>query len=400
MLANRFILAAAACVALFSCGASACATDEDCSLTGVCKPDSGMCACDPGWIGADCGVLDLAPAKYNTGYNYTSQRTSSWGGKTIRDPKNASLFHLFAAEFTGHCGLDYWSPMSRIIRAVGSSPAGPFTFAAEVVGTFAHNPTVIWSPADQLYLMYHIGCKVAQPTSCVQPSFSCDSGNNINGESSISMLSSPDLITWTPLGVALGPNPNHDAWDTDTTNPSAFPMASTSDPSAPGILLAYRGCPYNCGGAELIALASAPSYRGPYTRIGTAQPLFSNGNEDPHVWRDARGHWHMLMHSLEAGGGFGGGPKVGRHAFSRDIGQAWTFNNNTLAYNTTVRFDDGSSIDFFRRERPQLYFSEDGAMTPLYLTTGVQGKGRSDAYTVVQPLATARAWERDNGVRS
>jgi hypothetical protein len=53
----------------------------------------------------------------------------------------------------------------------------------------------------------------------------------------------------------------------------------------------------------------------------------------------------------------------------------------------------------FRRERPQLYFSEDGAMTPLYLYTGVQPTSRSgDTYTLVQPLTTAAAWEAANAI--
>lgn len=246
--------------------------------------------------------------------------------------------------------------------------------------------------------MYHIGCPVAQPSSCVQPSFTCDNnqGNNINGESSITMRTSPDLINWSEFGVVLSAHGNStdNYWDTDTTNPSAFPIFNSS-----AILLAYRGCPYNCGGDELISLSMASNFKGPYTRI-TGQPLFPNGNEDPHVYQDKRGNWHLLMHSLEAGGGFGGGPKVGRHAFSRDFMTVpWTFNNNTLAYNTTVNFNDGSQINFYRRERPQLFFSDDGLMTPLYLTTGVQENGQSNSYTMIVPLSTAAEWKAKNGLQ-
>ncbi len=35
-------------------------------------------------------------------------------------------------------------------------------------------------------------------------------------------------------------------------------------------------------------------------------------------------------------------------------------------------------VDFFRRERPQLFFSEEGEMRPLFLTTGVQEVGESN----------------------
>ena len=111
-----------------------------------------------------------APATRGAGYDRTSDGTSSWGGRIVPDPVDGNLYHLFAAEFTGKCGLDYWSPMSRIIRAESrTGPAGPYAFAAEVVGTFAHNPTVVADPTRQQWLMYHIGCPVAQPSSCAAP---------------------------------------------------------------------------------------------------------------------------------------------------------------------------------------------------------------------------------------
>ena len=75
------------------------------------------------------------------------------------------------------------------------------------------------------------------------------------------------------------------------------------------------------------------------------------------------------MYSLEKDGAFGNGPKVGRHASARTLNAtSWTFNSQTLAYNTTTHYTDGTKIDFFRKERPQLFFSDDGTMTPLFLT--------------------------------
>ena len=190
-----------------------CRTDDECSLNGLCDPATALCACDPAWTGPDCGVLDRAPATRGSGYNLTANGTSSWGGKPIRDPATGQWL-LFAAEFTGGCGLDYWSPMSRVIRAVSTSgkPAGPYVFDREVVGTFAHNPTVVWSGADGVWLLYHIGCKYAQPATCQYGGIACDDANNENGESSISLWQSKDLASWEPLGVALGPNANN-TWD-------------------------------------------------------------------------------------------------------------------------------------------------------------------------------------------
>ncbi|KAM3510107.1 hypothetical protein MY11210_006024 [Beauveria gryllotalpidicola] len=379
-----------------------CAADEDCSLNGVCRLVSGTCACDAGWTAPDCGVLDVRPAKRRSGYNRTGEEeeggagTSSWGGRIVRDPVDAGLHHLFAAEFAHGCGLDYWAPYSRIVRAESrEGAAGPYVFADEVAATFAHNPTVVRSPADQAYLLYYIGCPTdVAPRRCTRKRFSCGPGNANNGESGISVKTSSNLRTWTDAGQVLqGTNSSTD-WDADVTNSSAFPLYNArggdDDDKTPAILLAYRGCPYDCGGREQINLAvAATGYRGPYRRV-QPDPVFPADSEDPFVWRDKRGHWHMLTHSLEAEGGFGRGPKVGRHAYARDYRGPWTLSTRrSLAFDTTVRWDDGAAVRFYRRERPQLMFSEDGDMTPLLLTTGVQPRDSAMSYTVIVPVGDA-----------
>ena len=274
---------------------AACTSDLDCSLLGVCSI-GGSCVCDPGWRGADCGVLDVAPAVRGSGYNLTSAGTSSWGGRIIADATDANLHHLFLAEFTKGCGLDFWAPFSRIVRATSRSGyLGPYAFAAEIASTFAHNPTVVWSARENLWLMYHIGCPQPLPSSCAAPAFACDGGDTVNGESGITLRTSPDLIVWTEVGRVLTNN-TKGLWDADTTNPSGWVNADGS------IVLFYRGCPVDCEGAELLAFATAPTSAGPYTRAGT-KPIFDAPAEDPMVWQDRRGHWHVLMHSLEPGGG-------------------------------------------------------------------------------------------------
>ncbi|KKP01519.1 hypothetical protein THAR02_06379 [Trichoderma harzianum] len=378
-----------------------CLNDEDCSLNGVCAK-GGVCQCDPAWTGTDCGVLDIRPAKRNGGYNLTPEGTSSWCSKIIQDPKESDLYHLFASEFTHGCGLDYWAPYSRIIRAESrTGPAGPYKFAAEVVGTFAHNPTVVYSPADKEWLLYYIGCPTNVTDTCQSKSFTCGPGNDVNGESGVSVLSSSDLRKWTFKGQVMQGDNTSD-WDADLTNPTAFPLYSSSCGRAesttdgghcPGhtaaMLLVYRGCPINCGGSELINVAFSESgYEGPYKKI-ESQPIFDDANEDPFVWRDKRGNFHMLLHSLEPAGGFGWGPQVGRHAYARNYTGPWTFGNRTLAFSTYVQYDDGLVTQFNRRERPELYFSNDGQMTPLLMSTGVQEQNSGQSYSLIVPLGDA-----------
>jgi hypothetical protein len=188
------------------------------------------------------------------------------------------------------------------------------------------------------------------------------------------------------------PGLKDDSWDADTTNPSPHPLSNGFHTGYHGvsnsssILLAYRGCPYNCNGTELLSLAYATHFQGPYKRINDLQPLFDNPAEDPFIWQDKRGNSHILMHSLEPEGGFGDGPKGGRHALSRTIAGPWIFGERTLAFDTTVVFDDGCSVELYRREKPQLFFSDDGEVRPEYLTTGVQPVGSGMSYSVIVPV--------------
>ena len=67
-------------------------------------------------------------------------------------------------------------------------------------------------------------------------------------------------------------------------------------------------------------------------------------NEDPFIWEDTRGTLHMLMHSVSPSGGFSCPPGclVGSHAFYSATNGSWVF-SRTVAYNTTVAWDDGTT---------------------------------------------------------
>jgi EGF-like domain len=367
----------------------ACTSDLDCDLNGVCT--DGLCVCDPGWIGSDCGQLDLRAGPRANGYNLTGDGTSSWCNGIVQDPVDEKLFHLIVSEFTYNCGLNYWSPYSRIIRAESTNgPLGPYSFRQQIAPHFAHNPSVIWSEPDQLYLLFNIGCPTSlNTTSCENQNTYCGPGNDVDGESGITAWSSPNLRDWTSHGQVFQ-GANDSAWDADLTNPGPFALYSNSDKTAE-ILMSYRGCPYNCSGAELINIASTPNYWGPYTELHPSQPIFTEGSEDPFLWEDKRGNFHLLVHSLLPDGGFGNGPNVGRHAYATKWNGDWTFNLNTVAYNTTAHFTDGSTINYYRRERPHLYFSTDGQMTPLYLSTGVQEVNSPQSYSLIQPIGDGAA---------
>jgi hypothetical protein len=264
------------------------------------------------------------------------------------------------------CGLGGWKPFSTIIRAESrTGPTGPYTFAQSLFGSFHHNPTTIYSPADQKYLLYCIGRDIETPSTCKSQKF-----NN-----TIWISSSTDLKQWAPLKPLLE----------NVTNPAPWPLWSPKTQSHE-ILLAV----------EKNNIYAAQNSGGPYNL--TVEPHNTDRSEDPFLWQDKRGNWHFLVHyMIDIDLGLKG-PRVGAHAYARDWRGPWTFNNKTLAYNTTVEFTDGTTTVYYRRERPKLYFSDDGEMTPIYLLNGVQEFNQSGSYTLIQPIGKgAKEYERKLG---
>ncbi|EIT72914.1 hypothetical protein F9C07_1178350 [Aspergillus flavus] len=387
--------------------ARACETDEDCSLNGVCidGPDSPknsdhpgilsrICKCDPGWFGEDCGRLDLAPATRYTGYNYTNVTdpsyygkygNSSWGGDILQDPDDPTLFHLFASQFSYGCGLSGWRPHSFIMRAESrNGPQGPYHFAETVAPAFRHNSYVFFSPADNKYLLYTIGVDAPKPEKC-------QSISNTRWPNNISVASSDSIRgPWTPFKMILNSK------DPQSTNPAPWPLWFPENPTSQ-IIMGVEG------NAIFIADTWDGEYKLMYTQKWNTTKYSPTWTEDPFFWRDKRGNWHTLTHWMidivEHDGQKW--PRVGAHMYARNLTGPWYFKLHE-AFNSTVAFTDGSVETLKRRERPKIFFSDDGEMTPLYLINGVQSMNESSrSYTLIQPIGTKwKQYEKDLGFYS
>ncbi|KAH7321327.1 hypothetical protein B0I35DRAFT_408290 [Stachybotrys elegans] len=387
----------------------ACETDEDCSLNGICvqkcsnitaaaaRPAQKVCRCDAGWFGHDCGRLDLAPATRNLGYNYTTvtnpgdystHGNASWGGRILQDPEDPRLFHLFTSQFANGCGLGGWRPHSQIIRAESrTGPQGPYHYQQTVTTPFRHNPDVFYSPADDKYLMYAIGVDAGPLDRCMSFSYTAWPNN-------ISVASTDDIRgPWSEFRMVVNsdrPNGIH------ATNPSPFPLWAPDNPTSEIALL-----------IKDYDIFTSPQWDAEYTHVYNAEWNTTEGGdnalwtEDPFLWRDKRGNWHSLNHWMidyveHDGRRY---PRVGAHLFARNLEGPWHFRLHE-AYNSTVNFTDGSAETYNRRERPKLFFSSDGEMTPLYLVSGVTPLNETrKSSTFIQPIGTKwREFERDLGV--
>ena len=159
-------------------------------------------------------------------------------------------------------------------------------------------------------------------------------------------------------------------------NPSPTLVHNSSSATGYTIVMAYRF-------DGKIGLIQAEGPEGPWSNAGLAKGNTQLGPEinpdghpiveDPFLWISKtaknRGSYHILFHDYNS-------VWTGAHAFSL-TGEYGSWKMSTRhahgrgVYNTTVRFVDGTTETFYRRERPELLFDADtGEVT--HLLSGVE----------------------------
>ena len=137
-------------------------------------------------------------------------------------------------------------------------------------------------------------------------------------------------------------------------------------------------------------VSTAPGWRGPYSNPKTLFPNDGVYNlEDPFIWFDGNmQRWRVLLHVYNMSDS-AHQVRVGGYAESdtSDLFGNWTLQSNeTPAYNTTVKFTDGTEITLARRERPKLLFDAKTGL-PSMLFNGVCDE--KSCYTLAQPVDSA-----------
>lgn len=100
-------------------------------------------------------------------------------------------------------------------------------------------------------------------------------------------------------------------------------------------------------------------------------------NEDPYLYFDASGGFHVLGHRYDYRDGYPVNPNqtmpvlVSGHAYSRD-GLDWRFNSAQQPFDPIVTFTNGTVQQFSTFERPHLVFGGPNGTTPTHLVSAVQ----------------------------
>lgn len=280
-------------------GGSACEPQDPwaCWGNGECDAKTLRCDCAAGWTGANCTVLDVAPAPPDGAIRRTGW--STWGGSPIRD--DSGRIHLFASQMANHCPLGTWQNNSLVIHAIAENLTAPFIVQETelVLPPFHHNPSVQRAP-DGTYLIYCIGSKAGHcpdggESNCTGSTIKhCSAPDDLAAESVASSLS---LIGASASGSGLdgvihlahakslfgpwtlqpGDQPvlagRPGRWDEQSTNPAPHLLPNGT------ALLVYRGV--NGLGTDRIGAAKASEWSGSYSRVADL-PLFGRcGNWTP-----------------------------------------------------------------------------------------------------------------------
>lgn len=363
-------------------GSYKCASDLDCSLSGVCGSD-GTCRCDKWADGVDCSYLKFQPVdKMRLGYLHEIH--SSWGGSVAamtNSTGHVEEYRMFVSEIMcpdydpknvkKRCGLNSWQTHSRIVVASSLTIDGPYrrrnneTSALGLVPEH-HNPSLIVDKSTGRWQLYTI----SGPAGPIERVTSVDGGT-----------------TWgTPRTVSSRQNPA----------PVLHSGGST--------LLYYRADGMNLPSPtcsdEGIAMQVCPKDESEECSDPNDTPVLGRAAEDPSVFRDHRGNYHMLFNAHP----YKCVPKTkqGGHAWSSD-GIHWE-SPRVGAFDTTIRYTDGTKMECERRERPQMILDESGR--PLALVSALTGcprglggssnpfggdamfyKGGDDCFTLVQKMA-------------
>ena len=263
------------------------------------------------------------------------------------------------------CSLSAWTTNSASVLATSKHVDGPYTLLGDpdpdslapgdpalIVQPWSHNTFLARDPPSGEWLLWHIGSGQVPPgqwRNCSgEPGHEAQTpapGVSLHQlRSELDAAGSPQRATpvagdaffiataknlsgpWnTSAGINATVNqPPHapaDYWATHKSNPAPFIFENGSAL----LFFSSQNCPPGWPGAlapACIGMATAPSWRGPFTAVGTT-PITAPESEDPSVFRDPRGNFHLLTNINNCHKHCPAGVACGGHAHSAD-GLTWS----------------------------------------------------------------------------
>ena len=283
------------------------------------------------------------------------------------------IYHMYAAEIAGSCGMNVWLSNSRVVHATSADPTKePFVRREVVAPVFAHEPIAARAPTGEYVLWYTAVLPPGKlPVMGGEFCSGCTSGNSL-----------PECGTDDNRNASIN-LPTYMIYSDSPSGPWSSPqMVPGTD-----VFADSNFAPVINADGSLVALARANVYRAADWRDVSTYEIVSQWDdegEDPFVWVDQNGIFHNIVHVYREN-------TVGRHYYSED-GVRWVAAKGD-AYTHVLTFTDGSELAYGCRERPHIL--QDAHGTIVGLTNGAAEKTcHSDAppvidysYTLLQAVA-------------
>ena len=339
------IVAALLLLAASATTAAGCASNLDCSLNGVCS--AGACKCDAPWKGTECGVLGYktTPISGKSLFPESGKLSNTWNGAILRGTDG--VYHCYNPLFpAGELG-----GTTMLMHGTAANVTGPYNWGAmdnfitiPELGAFDGPKSVVYTEDGATKYSLWLGGNVYVAHSAEGP-FVRVKGFRYPGHNPAPLFHNGSFYTITSMGGSI------------MTTPKLVSGAKWTE----------------------------------WTSLSAAYKLVPAGwlPEDPDMWVDRRGNWHIVNHCYDNHEFENCGTSVlSSHFFSGDSGKTWHFlKQGVQPYTHTVRYDDGSSHNFVTMERPNMC-----ATIPCLLRCHSDVSSKS--HPSVSPLSSAcsRLW--------
>lgn len=284
--------------------------------------------CDRPWSGDTCGTLAYkkTPASGKSLYNISDPR-NTWNGPIVTDANGK--YHLFDPIYK----VRSLGGPTAILHGIASNVTGPYDWVSQ--------PTLPTGGGENPAFVVYDDPKTGNPVYSLW----------ISGK--IRIANSP-----------YGPFTQPDGYSYPGGNPAP---------------IFHNGAFYmtNQHTEQILTTQALDQKWTVYSTIDHSElpdPTYYHV-EDPFLWIDKRGNWHIINHAYRNDEFENCGSSVASaHFFSTD-GKDWHW--GPQPYNHTVHYDDGTSHTYTTLERPNLHFDATGQLTHLNvaadLVTGDEG---------------------------
>ena len=316
--------------------AASCSTDLDCSLNGLCDKSTGACACDKPWGGPRCGVLQYKRQQAVSTKNLYPHNDSDAPAKgpCVTPGHTCDALNTWNGPIAGPVGGKYhmFNPLYK-------------------KGSLLATQAMMHGVADDIEGPYRWE---AWPDMGSNPAFVTFNDPDAGNKTAYALFAGGKVLVSDDVA---GPFKEAGPWPGG--NPAPI----------------FHGGKWYATTQSTQSIVTAARLGDSWEHYADVAPRKDKGTqEDPFLWVDARGNWHVINHAYDTSDyQHCGNSTLSAHVFSADDGKTWhMLEPNVEPYTHTVSYADGTEHTYTTLERPNAHFNAQGQMTHLNLAADLQ----------------------------